>query len=183
MRGLINSEFAERHDAEFPRELGAGIANGRSYREDIVQGLDKAPEAFIGMLDGRNFGKLIDTSEHYLERAVLMRSAVRSSSSTQTPDTPSCCRNAVPLANYHAQACLSAPAFYRLLAIVLKVSLRLVPIVAMKETAATEIKAPIRLYSIAVTPRSSPIRRETRLSIYKLYLISVITGCSLGTFY
>jgi hypothetical protein len=27
--------------------------------EDTVDGLDKAPEAFIGMLDGRNFGKLI----------------------------------------------------------------------------------------------------------------------------
>jgi NADPH-dependent curcumin reductase len=30
-----------------------------SLREDIVDGLENAPEAFIGMLDGRNFGKLI----------------------------------------------------------------------------------------------------------------------------
>ena len=29
------------------------------YREDIVNGLEKAPEAFIGMLEGRNFGKVI----------------------------------------------------------------------------------------------------------------------------
>jgi NADPH-dependent curcumin reductase CurA len=29
------------------------------YREDFVDGLEKAPEAFIGMLEGRNFGKLI----------------------------------------------------------------------------------------------------------------------------
>ena len=29
------------------------------YREDIVDGLENAPEAFIGMLDGHNFGKLI----------------------------------------------------------------------------------------------------------------------------
>jgi len=28
-------------------------------REDIVDGLERAPEAFIGMLEGRNFGKLI----------------------------------------------------------------------------------------------------------------------------
>jgi NADPH-dependent curcumin reductase CurA len=35
-------------------------ADGRiRYREDIVKGLEKAPEAFIGMLEGRNFGKLI----------------------------------------------------------------------------------------------------------------------------
>ncbi len=36
------------------------VADGRiRYREDIVNGLEKAPEAFIGMLEGRNFGKLI----------------------------------------------------------------------------------------------------------------------------
>src|SRR3984893_780055 len=29
------------------------------YREDIVDGLDHAPEAFIGLLQGRNFGKLV----------------------------------------------------------------------------------------------------------------------------
>src|SRR5215472_1240679 len=29
------------------------------YREDIVDGLERAPEAFIGLLQGRNFGKLI----------------------------------------------------------------------------------------------------------------------------
>jgi NADPH-dependent curcumin reductase len=60
LRGFINSEFAGQYYDEFLREVGAGIADGRiCYREDIVEGLDKAPEAFIGMLDGRNFGKLI----------------------------------------------------------------------------------------------------------------------------
>ena len=29
------------------------------YREDIVDGLDAAPEAFAGLLEGRNFGKLL----------------------------------------------------------------------------------------------------------------------------
>jgi hypothetical protein len=29
------------------------------YREDVVDGLDRAPEAFIGLLRGRNFGKLV----------------------------------------------------------------------------------------------------------------------------
>lgn len=60
LRGFINFEFAGEYYDEFLREVGAGIAEGRiRYREDIVDGLDKAPEAFIGMLDGRNFGKLI----------------------------------------------------------------------------------------------------------------------------
>jgi NADPH-dependent curcumin reductase CurA len=36
------------------------IANGRiRYREDIVDGLERAPEAFIAMLEGRNFGKAL----------------------------------------------------------------------------------------------------------------------------
>ena len=29
------------------------------YREDIVEGLDRAPEAFVGLLQGRSFGKLL----------------------------------------------------------------------------------------------------------------------------
>jgi len=42
------------------REVAAGIVDGRiRYREDIVDHLENAPEAFIAMLDGRNFGKVI----------------------------------------------------------------------------------------------------------------------------
>src|SRR5438067_8332880 len=36
--------------------LRAGLLK---YREDIVDGIDKAPDAFIGLLQGRNFGKLL----------------------------------------------------------------------------------------------------------------------------
>jgi NADPH:quinone reductase-like Zn-dependent oxidoreductase len=44
----------------FLREVGAGIADGRiRHREDLVEGLERAPEAFIGMLEEGNFGKLI----------------------------------------------------------------------------------------------------------------------------
>ena len=60
VRGFINNEFAAEHYPAFLREVGAGIADGRiRYREDFVDGLENAPEAFIGMLEGRNFGKLI----------------------------------------------------------------------------------------------------------------------------
>jgi len=60
VRGFINYEFAAEHYPAFLREVGAGIADGRiRYREDFVNGLENAPEAFIGMLEGRNFGKLI----------------------------------------------------------------------------------------------------------------------------
>ncbi len=60
LRGFINSEFAGQYYDEFLRKVGAWIAEGRiRYREDFVNGVENAPEAFIGMLDRRNFGKLI----------------------------------------------------------------------------------------------------------------------------
>ena len=40
------------------QELGAGVAAGTlKYRETVAQGLEAAPEAFFGLLKGRNFGK------------------------------------------------------------------------------------------------------------------------------
>ena len=36
--------------------LGCATASS-SYREDVAEGLENAPAAFIGMLEGRNFGK------------------------------------------------------------------------------------------------------------------------------
>jgi hypothetical protein len=41
--------------------LAAPLVRGGElkYREDIVEGIDNAPAAFIGLLQGRNFGKLI----------------------------------------------------------------------------------------------------------------------------
>ena len=60
LRGFIYSEFVEQYYSEFLREVEALVADGQiRYREDIVDGLERAPEAFIGMLDGRNFGKTI----------------------------------------------------------------------------------------------------------------------------
>jgi NADPH-dependent curcumin reductase CurA len=59
LRGFLNYEFADQYP-EFLAEVGGWIRDGRvKYREDIVDGLENAPEAFIGMLTGRNFGKLI----------------------------------------------------------------------------------------------------------------------------
>jgi NADPH-dependent curcumin reductase CurA len=40
------------------KELAEGVGSGRlKYRETIAQGLASAPEAFLGLLKGRNFGK------------------------------------------------------------------------------------------------------------------------------
>ncbi|WP_336486149.1 NADP-dependent oxidoreductase [Methylobacterium nigriterrae] len=59
LQGFIVWDFADQA-AAFGREVGAWLKAGRvTYREDIVEGLENAPEAFIGMLQGRNFGKLV----------------------------------------------------------------------------------------------------------------------------
>jgi NADPH-dependent curcumin reductase CurA len=59
LRGFINFEFSE-HFPDFLREVGEAVASGRiRYREDIVDGLEHAPQAFMGMLKGANFGKLL----------------------------------------------------------------------------------------------------------------------------
>jgi hypothetical protein len=41
-------------------------------KEIFVDGLEKAPEAFIGMLEGRNFGKLIVRVNQHHNRAIAI---------------------------------------------------------------------------------------------------------------
>jgi NADPH-dependent curcumin reductase len=41
-------------------DVSAWVAEGRiKYREDVVEGLENAPRALIGLLRGENFGKLL----------------------------------------------------------------------------------------------------------------------------
>ncbi|TXL72816.1 NADP-dependent oxidoreductase [Vineibacter terrae] len=55
---IVSDHFAEM--AGFWKEVPAAVKAGKiKYREDVVKGLDNAPEAFIGLLKGRNFGKLL----------------------------------------------------------------------------------------------------------------------------
>lgn len=59
VEGLIVYDYAAL-EPDFRREVGAWVRDGLvKYKEDVVEGLEKAPEALIGMLDGRNFGKLL----------------------------------------------------------------------------------------------------------------------------
>src|SRR5712672_1191777 len=59
IQGFIVSDQRQRY-GEF-RAMAAPLvrAGQLKYREDIVAGLEQAPEAFIGLLQGRNFGKLL----------------------------------------------------------------------------------------------------------------------------
>jgi hypothetical protein len=57
IEGFIVSE----HMGLWPQalaELGGMVAKGQlKYRETVAQGIAAAPEAFMGLLKGRNFGK------------------------------------------------------------------------------------------------------------------------------
>ena len=56
---IIFDDYGHRYD-EFYRDMSTWYADGRiKYHEQQVQGLENAPEAFIGLLEGRNFGKLV----------------------------------------------------------------------------------------------------------------------------
>lgn len=57
LEGFIVSEHMELWP-EALKELGTLVATGKlKYRETVAPGLENAPEAFLGLLKGRNFGK------------------------------------------------------------------------------------------------------------------------------
>jgi len=59
IKGFIISDHFDRFP-DFLRDCTAWYRQGKlKCREDIVVGLENAPQAFIGLLKGRNFGKLI----------------------------------------------------------------------------------------------------------------------------
>ena len=60
IQGFIVNDTGWPRYARFRAEMLGHIAAGRlRWREDVVRGLDAAPTAFMGLLEGRNFGKLI----------------------------------------------------------------------------------------------------------------------------
>jgi NADPH-dependent curcumin reductase CurA len=57
VQGFIVSEHMK-HWPQALKELGEGVASGKlKYRETVAANIEAAPEAFIGLLKGRNFGK------------------------------------------------------------------------------------------------------------------------------
>ncbi|NRF25314.1 NADP-dependent oxidoreductase [Vibrio coralliilyticus] len=56
---IIFDDYAHRYE-EFATDMSQWLAEGKiHYREHLVEGFDKAPEAFMGLLEGKNFGKLV----------------------------------------------------------------------------------------------------------------------------
>jgi len=59
IKGFIVSDHTNRA-ADFQREGAAWVQAGQiKYKEDIVDGLENAPAAFLKLFDGSNFGKLL----------------------------------------------------------------------------------------------------------------------------
>ena len=59
IRGFIFRDFADQAEA-FERDVATWLGQGKiKYKEDVVEGLENAPQAFLGLLQGRNFGKLL----------------------------------------------------------------------------------------------------------------------------
>jgi NADPH-dependent curcumin reductase CurA len=57
VEGFLVKQFATRFEEGY-RQLAAWLHDGKiHYREDVVTGLENAPRAFIGMLQGLNIGK------------------------------------------------------------------------------------------------------------------------------
>ncbi len=56
---IIFDDYGHRY-GEFAADMTQWLAQGKiHYREHLVQGLENAPDAFIGLLEGKNFGKMV----------------------------------------------------------------------------------------------------------------------------
>jgi hypothetical protein len=59
LQGFIVSNYQNRFPA-FVADMSQWLAEGKiKYREDVIDGLENAPQAFLGLFAGANFGKLV----------------------------------------------------------------------------------------------------------------------------
>ena len=57
LRGLLVSDWRDRYGEGLTRMAGWIRSGELKYREDIMEGIENAPAAFAGLMEGRNFGK------------------------------------------------------------------------------------------------------------------------------
>jgi len=59
MKGMIVRDWLDRQ-ADFEKEVGGYLRTGKlKNKETVVEGLDQAEGAFIGLFEGKNFGKMV----------------------------------------------------------------------------------------------------------------------------
>jgi hypothetical protein len=62
MRGLVAFDYVRQYPTAWER-MTQWITEGRlAYREDIIDGFESLPQAFIGLFTGENFGRLVRLS-------------------------------------------------------------------------------------------------------------------------
>lgn len=60
MQGFIIAQDYGHRIHEFQQEMEGWVKEGKiHYREQVTDGLESAPETFIGLLNGKNFGKVV----------------------------------------------------------------------------------------------------------------------------
>lgn len=59
IRGFLVRHYAHMRK-DFLRDVGTWLADGRlTYRETVYEGIESAPDAFIGLFEGANVGKMV----------------------------------------------------------------------------------------------------------------------------
>src|SRR6185437_1887584 len=59
LQGFLVFDYQSRMD-EFYRDMGAWLASGAVHsRETVSEGLETMPDAFLGLFDGKNVGKML----------------------------------------------------------------------------------------------------------------------------
>jgi hypothetical protein len=60
IQGFIIFDDYGTYFGDFQKQMPEWFTAGKiKYREDVVEELERAPNAFIGLLQGKNFGKLV----------------------------------------------------------------------------------------------------------------------------
>jgi hypothetical protein len=59
MQGFLVFQFKDHFDRGLAHLAGWIRDGSLKYKEDVVDGIENSPSAFIGMLNGANFGKLV----------------------------------------------------------------------------------------------------------------------------
>ena len=59
VEGFVATDFAHLSEA-FARDMTGWLKDGRmKYQETVLEGFQRAPEGLIGLLQGRNIGKML----------------------------------------------------------------------------------------------------------------------------
>ena len=59
VEGILIRDYAERYEQASERLTGWVASGDLTYRETVTEGLENAPDAFLGLFEGENVGKQV----------------------------------------------------------------------------------------------------------------------------